>query len=84
MHLLQAYYLASPFPIDRAETAPVPGLRRASGAVTISQLSGYAVSPQPPPHVPNLDCTLHEGAVLLVCLPSGHAPAGFLCCSCCC
>lgn len=40
---VQAYYLASPFPIERAETSPVPGLRRASGAVTISQLSGYAV-----------------------------------------
>jgi GDP-L-galactose phosphorylase len=39
----QAYYLASPFPIERADTSPVPGLRRASGAVTISQLSGYAV-----------------------------------------
>jgi hypothetical protein len=43
MHF-QAYYLAAPFPIERAETSHVPGLRRASGAVTISQLSGYAVS----------------------------------------
>lgn len=42
--MLQAYYLAAPFPIERADTVAVPGLRRASGSVTISQLSGYAVS----------------------------------------
>lgn len=39
----QAYFLAAPFPIERASTRPVPGLRRSSGSVSISQLSGYAV-----------------------------------------
>lgn len=39
----QAYYLAQPFPIERADTKAVPGLHRPSGRVSISQLSGYPV-----------------------------------------
>lgn len=40
IHWMQAYYLAQPFPIERADTTNIPGLRRPSGCVSISQLSG--------------------------------------------
>lgn len=39
----QAYYLAAPFPCERAPTAPIRGLKRKRGNVIISRLVGYPV-----------------------------------------
>eukprot|EP00195_Chlamydomonas_chlamydogama_P015596 CAMPEP_0202902956 /NCGR_PEP_ID=MMETSP1392-20130828/19646_1 /ASSEMBLY_ACC=CAM_ASM_000868 /TAXON_ID=225041 /ORGANISM="Chlamydomonas chlamydogama, Strain SAG 11-48b" /LENGTH=481 /DNA_ID=CAMNT_0049589861 /DNA_START=532 /DNA_END=1977 /DNA_ORIENTATION=- len=40
----QAYYLAAPFPCERASTAPIKGLKRKRGNVQVSRLLDYPVN----------------------------------------
>lgn len=53
----QAYYLASPFPIERADTVPVPGLKTFPAAVSITQLHGARPAPAPCQSFTWLRCT---------------------------
>jgi GDP-L-galactose phosphorylase len=42
--MLQAYYLAAPFPCERAPTVPLTSLKRKRGSVAVSRLAAYPVN----------------------------------------